>query len=488
MTYPARFFRVLSRSLPLVAAISMIGFAASTRAAPPHHNTKPNIVWIMLEDWSPDLGCYGTKGIETPHVDRLAASGALYLNAFCTAPVCSSSRSAMITGFHQNYIGAHQHDTRGDDRRPLPYGIKPLPVKLQEVEYFTALMKSKKTHHNFDADLGFMGHDWSERKPGQPFFAQITLQGTHRVWSRDALNPIDPSDVELPPYYTDTPLNRRDWANGLEQMQICDREIADILQRLDDEGLAENTLVILIGDNGRCHIRGKQFMYEPGLQVPLIMRWPGRIEPGQRRSELVQMIDVSATILDVAGVKSDPELHGKNLWTSDVIDRDHIFAARGRMGLTHDAMRAVRGHRYKLIHNLMPERAYLQYSGYKEDNYPMLAEMSVLYLEGKLNADQARFFAPSKPEFELYDLQEDPHELNNLADSAKHQSILADLQMRLAEWREFIKDQGVSDEFRYGGRPDTYPTRTLEGWKARLAGWQDWVFREPGQTVPHPYK
>ena len=476
-----------NRPLPL-SALAFIIAATLLTAFSAHAADRPNVVWIMLEDWSPDLGCYGTKGIETPHVDRLAAEGSLYLNAFCTAPVCSSSRSAMLTGFHQNYIGGHQHDTRGDDRKPLPYGIKPLPVKLQEAGYYTALMKSAKTHQNFDAELGFMGDDWGHRKPGQPFFAQITLTGTHRPWSRDPLNPIDPADVELPPYYVDTPLARRDWANGLEQMQICDREIGDILQRLADEGIADNTLVIVIGDNGRCHIRGKQFMYEPGLQVPLIMRWPGHIEPGQRRDELVQMIDVTATILDVAGVKSAPEVHGLNLWSKDVMDRDHIFAARGRMGLTHDAMRVARGERYKLIHNLMPERAWLQYSGYKEDNYPMLAEMNVLYLQGKLNADQVKFFEHSKPEFELYDLREDPHELNNLATSPAHQKIQADLLTRLNTWREFIRDEGVSDDFRYGGRPSTYPTRSLEGWQARQAAWQRYVHRDPDEDVPHPFK
>ena len=475
------------RPLPL----SIVAFAFATSmltAASSAASERPNIIWLMLEDWSPDLGCYGTKGIETPHVDRLAASGEMYLNDFCTAPVCSSSRSAMITGFHQNYVGGHQHDTKGDDRKPLPYGIKPFPVLLRDAGYFTALMISEKTHHNFDADLGFMGADWNERANGQPFFAQITLTGTHRPWSRDPINPIDPADIELPPYYTDTPLNRRDWANGLEQMQICDREVGALVQRLEDEGLSDNTVIFLIGDNGRCHIRGKQFLYEPGLQVPLIVNWPDQVKPGQVRSELVQMIDVTATILDAAQVTPPYELHGKNLWSEEIKNRDHIFAARGRMGLTHDASRTVRGHRYKLIHNLMPERAWLQYSGYKEDNYPMLAEMSVLFLEGKLNADQAKFFATSKPEFELYDLAEDPHELENLADSSALAAVKTDLLTRLNDWREFIRDEGVSDEFRYGGRPDTYPTRSLEGWKARQAAWQSYVFRAPDENVVHPFK
>lgn len=467
----------------LVTAISVTLFATPSFA-----DDRPNIVWIMLEDWSIDLGCYGNDVVQTPHVDKLASEGELFRTAFCTAPVCSSSRSAMLTGFHQNYIGGHQHDTRGDDKKPLPYGIQTMPFQLREAGYFTALQISGKTHHNFDADLGFAGRDWSERQPGQPFFAQITLTGTHRPWSRDPLAPIDAADVNLPPYYADTPMARRDWANGLEQMQLCDREVGEILQRLEDEGIADQTLVILIGDNGRCHIRGKQFLYEPGLQVPLIVKWPGQIKPGLINDDLVSMIDVTATIFDAAGVTPSVPIHGRNLWSEDVQNREYIFAARGRMGLTHDAMRSVRTDRFKLIHNLMPERAWLQYSGYKEDNYPMLAEMSVLYLQGQLNETEARFFAPRKPEFELFDLEADPHEVSNLADDPRFAATKDELLRQLYAWRDSIEDQGVSDDFRFGGRPDTYPTRTLEGWQERTAAWQDYVFRDPAENVPHPFK
>jgi len=471
--------------IPFLVAI--IGAAASAISFAEKSDQRPNFIWIMLEDWSIDLSCYGSTELSTPNVDKLATQGIRYANAFCTAPVCSSSRSAMITGFHQNYIGAHQHDTKGDDRRPLPYGIKTMPTLLSEAGYFTALMVSSKTHCNFSDDLGFAGRDWKERKPGQPFFAQITLTGTHRRWQRDPKNPIDANTIKLPPYYADTPLARRDWANGLEQMQICDREVGEILKRLEDEGLAENTVVFLIGDNGRCHIRGKQFLYDPGLQVPLIIRWPGVIDPGQVNEDLVQTIDVTATILDAAGVSPTQELHGKKLFGNEIRKRDYIFAARGRMGLTHDAMRAIRSKRYKLIHNLMPERAWLQFSGYKEDNYPMLSEMNVLNLQGKLNADQTKFFAPRKPEFELFDIETDPHELNNLADNPKFASLKDDLLGKLYAWRDSIEDQGVSNTFRFGGRSAKYPTRALEEWQDRLEAWKPWVFRKPDAIISHPF-
>lgn len=223
------------RLIPLLISLSALVLTAGAQAV-----ARPNILWITIEDWSADLSCYGTKGIDTPHVDQLAAEGIRFTRAFTTSPVCSTSRSAMMTGFHQNYIGANQHRTA--EKHPLPYGIRPLPHLLADAGYYTCLM-SNKTDVNFTPSSKkelFTGVDWSDRAPGQPFFARITFGGTHRLWNHDPQRPIDIADVELPPYYADTKFNRRDWANGLEQMQLVDRQIGEILQRLDDEGIADN--------------------------------------------------------------------------------------------------------------------------------------------------------------------------------------------------------------------------------------------------------
>jgi N-sulfoglucosamine sulfohydrolase len=476
---------------------------------------RPNILWITIEDWSPDLSCYGTKGIATPHVDKLASEGIRYETAFTTSPVCSTSRSAMMTGFHQNYIGAHQHRT--DDKKPLPYGIRPIPHLFADAGYFTCLM-SWKTDCNFLPDKKeklFMGVDWKERKPNQPFFARITFGGTHRSWNRDPQRPIDSKDVELPPYYPDTPFIRRDWANGLEQMQIVDREVGVLLKRLADEGLAENTIVFFIGDHGRCHIRGKQFLYDEGTRIPMIMRWPGKVKPGQVSADLVMSIDICATILEAAGITPPVPLHGKNLFSKEVKQRKYVFSARDKMDDSHDAMRAIRSKDHKLILNLMPERAYCQFSHYKEGAYPALAEMNVLNLQGKLTPQQAAFMAESKPEIELFDLRKDPHEVNNVADDPKYAGVKTELLAELDAWRtSVIKDQGVSADFRAKGifpascptptvgewvglntknydfskygSPPWYPTRTLEEWKKARALWEPYVFRGPSETVPRP--
>ncbi len=498
--------------LLLCLAISSIASSAAYAAAP---DNRPNILWITIEDWSPDLSCYGTAGIDTPHVDALAAQGVRYERAFTTSPVCSTSRSAMMTGFHQNRIGASQHRT--DDKKPLPDGIRPVPQLMAEAGYFTCLM-SRKVDVNFLPDTRkelFEGTDWSQRKEGQPFFARITFAGTHRPWKRDPVRPIDPADVELPPYYADTPFIRRDWANGLEQMQLVDREVGELLQRLDDEGLRDDTIVFFIGDHGRCHFRGKQFLYDEGTRVPLIVRWPGHLEAGSVNEDLVMAIDLPATCLDVAGVTPDVPLHGQSLLGDGPADRQYTFAARDKMDITHDAMRSIRSRTHKLILNLMPERAYCQFSFYKEGAYPGLAEMNVLNLQGKLTPEQSAFMAATKPSLELYDLQADPHEVHNLADEPGAADVRAELLTELDRWRrEVIDDAGVSDEFlgtgvyppqcpelpvgrwatehgdlatmKRHGAPPWYPTRTLSQWQQVRDLWQPWVFRDPDSKIKRP--
>lgn len=505
--------------MPLVwmALVTTVMSAAGSvpETAKQAHDTRPNILWITIEDWSADLSCYGTKGIHTPHVDQLAAEGVRYQYAFTTSPVCSTSRSAMMTGFHQNYIHAHQH--REHDKQPLPHGVKPIPHLLADAGYFTALM-SNKTDCNFTpntkAEL-FQGKDWSQRKPGQPFFARITFGGTHRSWKRDPERPIAIEDVELPPYYPDTPFVRRDWANGLEQMQLVDRQVGELLERLDREGLRENTIVFFIGDHGRCHIRGKQFLYDGGLRIPMLMRWPGKVEPGTVSEDLVMSIDICATVLAAAGIRPAVALHGQDLLGAAIRDRKYVFAARDKMDETHDAMRSIRSHDFKLIHNLMPERPWCQYNRYKEGAYPMLAELNVLHMEGRLSPVQARFLAASKPEYELFDLEHDPHETRNLADDAKYAAVKSRLQQALSDWRaNVIEDQGVTDEFRAAdvfpatcpmdkvddwvfanqanfdfnryGWPAWYPTRSLAQWRAAREQWVPYVFRQPDENVARP--
>ena len=477
------------KNISLLVLIAFIFHGCSNQ--PKEEKTElPNIVWIMLEDWGYQLSCYGEPGINTPNIDGLATEGIRFENSFATSPVCSPSRSAMITGYYQNYIGSHQHRTAkkfGFPKDSLPNGVRPITDYLKQAGYHTALMQSKKTDLNFliKDDL-FDSDDWSNRANGQPFFAQVTYEGSHRNWKRDSINPIDIADVRIPPYYPQSDLVKRDWANGLEAMQNVDRQVGDLLQRLDKEGLSENTIVFLIGDNGRCMPRGKQFLYDGGIQVPIVIRWPTKINKELVSNDLVSTLDISKTILDIIGANPSTPLHGLNILDGSTGERQYLYSSRDKMDSTYDAMRAIRSKKYKLIHNLMPERAYCQYNKYKETHYPVLALLNVLHLKGELTPEQNQFMQASKPEYELYDLEKDPYELYNLAGDSTYQTIEQELKEKLAQWQLDVNDEGVTEDFMNGGWPSHYPTKTLAEWEQVVEKFEPWVFREPTSKMKQP--
>ena len=418
---------------------------------------RPNILWILSEDISPDLSCYGTAAVETPNLDKLARQGVRYTNAFTTSPVCSASRSAMITGMYQTSIGVHHHRSHRDDGYTLPAPVRLITEYFRRAGYFTANVKaaapgvrgSGKTDFNFKFKKPFDGSDWNQRKAGQPFFAQLSISMTHRGghWKglRQKLkDPVDPAKVKLPPYYPDHPIARDDWATYLDSIQMMDGYVGKILKRLDDEDLADNTVVIFIGDHGRCHVRGKQWLYDGGIHIPLIIRWPGRLKAGQVCDDLVSAIDISATVLKIAGIEPPKYMEGRVFLGPNAKKRDYIIAARDRCDETTDRIRCVRSKRYKYIRNFMPERPYTQLNRYKERSYPMLPLMKQLHAEGKLTPVQALFMASRKPDEELYDIQKDPYEIRNLVDSPKHQKTLKKMRKILDKW---IKDTGDKGQF-----------------------------------------
>ena len=413
---------------------------------------KPNILWLDTEDLSPDLGCYGTPLVQTPNVDRLAEEGVRFTNAFVTGPVCSASRSAVITGMYQTSIGVHHH--RSNRQNPLPESIKLVTHYLREAGYFTcngqALTDGRqgKLDYNFKMPFeeAFDGTDWSQRKPGQPFFAEVHFSEAHRTFHRDPDNPIDPDDVELPPYYPDHPIARLDWALYLETIQNLDKKVGRILQRLEDEGLADNTIVFFWGDHGRAMVRGKQFLYDGGIRIPLIVRWPEQIQPGVVSNALVSAIDLAPTWMTIAGMDVPDYMQGQVFLGQNARGCDHIFAARDRCDETDDRIRCVRTDRYKYIRNFFPEHPYTYFNAYKKLQYPVLTLMEVLHSRGGLAPEQARFMAPIRPEEELYDLRDDPHEVHNLADEPKHEKILKELRGKLDEWVKGTGDQGESPE------------------------------------------
>lgn len=306
------------------------------------HAQKPNIILIMAEDISTELSCYGHPEVKTPFLDQLAKDGALYMNAFTTAPSCTPSRNAILTGAYQTSTDIQDQRRRGIE---LPKGMKAFTELLRNAGYYTAVGcgYNPKTDHNFVADLLydkdkeqdrylFDSKDWKDRKDEQPFFAQITLGITHRYNSaqwpdirEQSSSPVNPAKISLPPYFPDHPVIREDWAMYLDAIEKMDTQVGEILHRIEDEGIADNTVVIFIGDNGRCHLRGKCWLYDGGIKVPLIIYQPDK-PGGSINQDLTSMIDLTATILDVAGAELPNYLDGHSIIDSNAIFKSgHIL-------------------------------------------------------------------------------------------------------------------------------------------------------------------
>ncbi len=419
---------------------------------------RPNIVWVFAEDQSDHYGPYGETLAKTPNVDRLAAEGARFTRAFVTAPVCSPSRSALVTGMYQTTIGAHNHRSgRGAIKIDLPGHVRLAPAFMREAGYYVTngrfnndeSLTKGKTDYNFEypQDL-YDGAHWSGRADGQPFFAQIQLRGgkhrNQRTLEKVATvhtGGIDPQKVKLPPYYPDHPDLRKDWAQYLESIEHVDWEVGRIMARLEREGVAENTVVFFLTDHGVSHARGKQFLTEEGIKAPLIVRAPGRVEPGLVREDLVAHIDVTASSLYFAEIEIPQWMEGRTLFGPEANPREYVVSARDRCDETVEHLRSVRTKRYKYIRNYLHRRPHLQPNRYK-DGKVIIKRMHALRAAGELSpAIERMFYAPRPPE-ELYDLEEDPWEMNNLADEAEAKDVLAELRGILDRWVRETGDRG----------------------------------------------
>lgn len=440
---------------------------------------RPNILWIFAEDFSPDLGCYGNRLVKTPNLDRLAQEGVRYTNCICTAPVCSAARSALMVGMFQTSIGGHNHRSHRGDGYKLPEGVHTHTHYFRQAGYHTSnsrtpapgLTAGGKTDFNYSFDYpAFDGEDWSERAAGQPFYAQVNFSETHRAFKRFEPSPVNPDDIELAPYYPDHPVVRGDIALYLDTAQHLDEKVGKVIQRLKDEGVYDDTIIFFFGDHGQALHRGKQWLYEQGILIPLIARIPEKFRPadfapGSVDERLMQHIDIAAASLKLAGIDPPANMQGRVFLGPGAEPEPRCaFSARDRCDETVDRIRAVRTKRWKLIRNFMPERPYSQRNHYKDTSYPALQVMRQLHAQGKLSGPPAQWMVERRPEFELYDLENDPHEIDNLAESPQHAEKLAELTAALNEWIETSNDQGRTPE---DPLPAEYAYRTMvDGWYA----------------------
>lgn len=437
---------------------------------------RPNILWFVVDDMSANFSCYGEKSIQTPHVDRLAMDGLRFTRAYATSPVCSTFRSALITGMYQTTIGAHHHRSgRGKHRIILPEGVQPIPSLFQQAGYytcigsglsdldfrsepFTARTRNRlgKTDYNFEWDSSiYDGPDWLGRDQGQPFFMQVQLHGGKlRGASVAQYEKLDQQvnglfgditaagQVTLPPYYPRDPVLLKDWSTYLDTVRITDRHVGLVIERLREEKLLENTLIVFFTDHGISHARGKQFLYDEGTQIPLILRGPG-IPRGATRADLVEHIDIAAVSLAAAGIEVPATMQGQNLLGSDYQPKQAVFAARDRCGEAADRIRSVRTEDYLYIKNFYPQRPHFMPSTYK-DGKLIIQRLRELHAADALSAlSEKLLFAPTRPAEELYLYREDRWQTANLGKSSDHTAALLRHRRLLDDWIESTRDPGA---------------------------------------------
>ncbi len=412
-------------------------------------DSRPNVLWITSEDNGPHLGAYGDSFADTPNLDRLAAKGMIYLNAWSTAPVCAPARTTIISGLYPPCTGSEH--MRSMVR--LPEGMKMYPQYLREAGYYCT--NNSKEDYNlrkpgkvWDVSSG-KGH-WRNRGPGQPFFAIFNFTESHesQIRKRPHTPVHDPAKVRVPAYHPDTPEVRRDWAQYYDKLTEMDARAGRVLKQLEEDGLADETIVFYYGDHGSGMPRSKRWPYDSGLHVPLIVFVPEKFKhlappgyaPGGKSDRLVGFIDLAPTLLSIAGIEPPEHMQGHAFMGRHTApEQPYAYGFRGRMDERYDMVRVVRDKRYIYIRNYMPHEIYGQYVSYMFQT-PTTQVWKRLYDQGKL-APPKTFFWETKPAEELYDLKNDPDEVQNLADSPEHQQTLR--RMRKAQQGLALKIRDV---------------------------------------------
>ena len=425
---------------------------------------RPNILWLVAEDLSPIIPAFEDDTVATPNLDRLAAEGVRYTNVFSTSGVCAPSRAALATGMYQNRIGAqHMRTTNvsgfGVDGL-IPYEAVPPPfVKMhsqyfREAGYYTS--NNAKEDYQFRKavtawdDSSRTAH-WRNRGPDQPFFSVFNFNITHesQIWVQ-AENPLRvPEDLEvpIPPYLPDTAVAQRDVRQVYSNIVAMDEQVGQILEELEQDGLLESTVIFWYSDHGGPLPRQKRLLYDAGLQVPMIIRYPDRWRAGELDDQLISFVDFKSTALSLAGIEPPEYVDGRafagEFQSSE--SRQYIHAAADRFDRQYDTIRAVRDGRFKYLRNYHPERGYYLPLTYREQ-MPIMQELLRLRDQDGLTEAQSQWFRESKPAEELFDTLADPHELTNLALDPAYNDNLLELRAELDRWLSGFDDKGMMPE------------------------------------------
>lgn len=467
---------IRSRVPALLCLLVVTGWSARGTAA-----ERPNILWITSEDNSPYLGCYGDRQAQTPNLDRLAAQGVRYSHAFANAPVCSTARTTLITGMFASSIGAHNHRSSVS----IPEGYKLYPEHLRAAGYYCT--NNSKTDYNLAErkkvwDESSKSAHYRNRAAGQPFFAVFNFTTSHE--SQVAPKPgkkefrIAPAEVQLPPYHPDAPEIRRDWANYYDQMTLMDQQAGKLIEELEREGLAEDTIVFYYSDHGGALPRGKRNIHDSGTRVPMIIRFPKKwlhwapAQPGQWCHDLVSFVDLPPTIFSMCEVPVPENYQGRAfLGPKKGTAREHVFLLRGRMDERYDTVRAVRDADCRYVRNYSPHRPWGQHYSYPFQVLPSMRAWFAEYEAGRCNEAQAAYWQ-AKPAEEFYVVSEDPFELTNRIGDAGQRERIERLRKALRQEMLATRDTGFIPEGMFAklagantiaeyARSDAYPLEKI---------------------------
>jgi len=449
--------------------------AFSAHAGDDQREKKPNILWFYIEDMNPLLNAYGDSTIQTPNTNRLAENGVVFGNAFVPSPVCSPCRSGIITGTQPTTLGLHHHrSSRGDDKIYLPDSVETLPEIFREQGYYT--YNKGKQDYNFEYDVSelYSGtgrnnkEHWRYRNEDQPFFAQIQLYGGKYVHHPNIFKKrqwkADPDKVvkTLAKNYPRHEIIKKHWGWHYDGIKLTDQAIGRVLDELEKDGLLEHTIIFMFSDHGSYMPRDKQFTYQGGLHVPLIISHFGdndHLPSGTRRNDLVNLIDVSATALSFADIEIPDWFESRDLFAPDREKREYVVSSKDRMDFTIDRVRSVRTRNFHYVRNFMTDRPYMQ-PQYRDRIKDYMKLMRRMHKQKKLPPIIDWFYDDYRPAEELYDLRKDPDELRNVAGDPKYRRQLEKMRNILYSWIERTNDQGQylpeTDDFARYDRRDQW--------------------------------
>ncbi|TVR73854.1 MAG: DUF229 domain-containing protein [Marinilabiliales bacterium] len=431
----------------------MISCTGGKKDLPP-----PNILWITHEDLSPIYGCYGDDYARTPNIDHLAESGYRFTNAFSNAPISAPARSTLITGMYATSLGT-QH-LRSEI--PVPPGMKILPEVLREAGYYTT--NNVKTDYNFDHsgrwDESSNEAHWRNGPEGNPFFSVFNFMITHegpinalRSSDTESLDVLsDPDKAELPPYLPDSPKMREIWAHMYDLLAVFDQGVGELLDQLKEDGLYENTIVFVFSDHGHGLPGHKRWLNNAGLQVPFVLHVPDKYKhlaenlTAPVTDRMVGFVDFAPTVITLAGAEVPEIMEGRNFLGAGTEPKEYIYGYRDRADDCYEVSRSVYDGRYLYVRHFMPQLPYFQqaviFGPQKEGSYEEIHRLRNL---GLLPEGTRRMFE-RKPAEELFDLQNDRWEENNLIDDPGLEELVGHLRGKLNTWMLDYHDTGLMTE------------------------------------------